>query len=172
MTPAPSAKRAAFGLGSNLGDRRKYLDSAVESLASHDEIEIVAVSSLYETEPIGGPEQGPFLNAVLVADVTASPEALLEFAHQSEHEARRERIEHWGPRTLDVDLLAVEGTACATASLTLPHPRATERAFVLIPWAEIDPGFAIAPGVSVAEAAQAVDSSGVRRCEVDWLVRR
>ena len=100
------------------------------------------------------------------------PETLLEFAHQCEHEARRERIEHWGPRTLDVDLLAVEGTVRATASLTLPHPRAAQRAFVLIPWAEVDPGFSIAPGVSVADAARAVDASGVRRSELAWSVRR
>ena len=171
MTPVRVVKRAAFGLGSNLGDRRSYLEAAVQSLASHDEIEIVAVSSLYETQPVGGPEQGPFLNAVAVAEVTAKPEALLAFAHQAEREARRERNEHWGPRTLDVDVLAVEGTVLSTESLTLPHPRAPERAFVLIPWAEIDPGFAISPGVSVAQAALAVDSSGVRRCEVDWSVR-
>lgn len=172
MTDPPAAKRAAFGLGSNLGDRHKHLESAVESLASHDEVEIVAVSSLYETEPIGGPDQGPFLNAVVVADVTAKPEDLLEFAQQCEREAGRERIEHWGPRTLDVDVLAVDGTVRTTESLTLPHPLATERAFVLIPWAEIDPEFVISPGVSVASAVRVVDPSGVRLSELAWAGRR
>lgn len=171
MTTTLAPRRAAFGLGSNLGNRQRYLENAVESLAGHDEVEIVAVSSMYETEPVGGPEQGPFLNAVVVADVTATPEELLEFAQQCEREANRERHEQWGPRTLDVDVLAVEGVVMTTESLTLPHPLAAQRAFVLIPWTEVDPGFVLSPGLSVLDAARAIDAADVRRSKLAWSVR-
>ena len=95
-----------MALAPTLATGRRYLETAVESLASHDEVEIVAVSSMYETEPVGGPEQGPFLNAVVVADVTATPEDLLEFAQQCEREAGRENaIEQWGPEHLTLTCL-------------------------------------------------------------------
>jgi 2-amino-4-hydroxy-6-hydroxymethyldihydropteridine diphosphokinase len=171
VTTTDAPRRAAFGLGSNLGNRQRYLEKAVESLASHAEVVIVGVSSIYETEPVGGPEQGPFLNAVVVADVTATPEELLDFAQQCEREASRERLEHWGPRTLDVDVLAVEGVVMSTESLTLPHPLAAQRAFVLIPWTEVDPGFVLSPGLSVLDAARTIDAAGVRRSKLAWSVR-
>ncbi len=153
--------RAAFGLGSNLGDRRAHLQTAIETLRSAPQIVVLKVSPFVETDPVGGPEQPDFLNAVVVVDTTLPPAALLDLAHQCESAAHRERVERWGPRTLDVDVLAYGELVSNDPKLTLPHPRATERAFVLVPWAAVDPEFFVS-GRSVAEWVVAVDTSVVR----------
>ena len=153
--------RAAFGLGSNLGDRHAFLANAIAALRSTPEVTVVGVSPLVESDPVGGPAQPDFLNAVVVVDTTLAPEALLELAQRCESEAGRERSERWGPRTLDVDVLAYGELTTDDPVLTLPHPRAVERAFVLIPWAAVDPHFVVA-GRSVADWAAEVDASGVR----------
>ncbi|HSK26278.1 MAG TPA: 2-amino-4-hydroxy-6-hydroxymethyldihydropteridine diphosphokinase [Jiangellales bacterium] len=157
-------RRAALGLGSNLGDRLDYLQAAVDSLTESPEIVPVAVSPVYETEPIGGPEGQPsFLNAVLVVDTTLSARSLLERAKAVEDAFGRTRDEHWGPRTLDVDVLAVGDRVVAEPDLEVPHPRIAERAFVLTPWADVDPGFQV-PGLgTVGELSDSADQSGVRR---------
>lgn len=153
--------RAALGLGSNLGDRATHLASAVKTLRATPQVVVVAVSPFVETDPVGGPEQPDFLNAVVVVETALSPAALLALAHQCERGADRERGERWGPRTLDVDVLAYGDLTSDDPELTLPHPRATERAFVLVPWAAVDPEFVVG-GRLVADWASGVDTSGVR----------
>jgi 2-amino-4-hydroxy-6-hydroxymethyldihydropteridine diphosphokinase len=127
--------RAFLGLGSNLGDRRSYLRGAVESLGD----EVVAVSSVFETDPVGGPEQGPFLNLVVELDTERSPHELLDECRRLEQEAERVRVERWGPRTLDVDVLVIEGVTVDEPDLQVPHPRMHERRFVLAPLAQLAP---------------------------------
>ncbi len=131
MSRAPA--RAVLGLGSNLGDRAFHLRAAVASLAD----EVTAVSSVYETEPVGGPEQGAYLNLVAVLATDRTPHELLDVARRLETAAERVRAERWGPRTLDVDVLWVDGEAVDDPDLTVPHPRMFERDFVLAPLAEV-----------------------------------
>jgi 2-amino-4-hydroxy-6-hydroxymethyldihydropteridine diphosphokinase len=134
MTP----RRAFIGLGSNLGDRRAHLKAAVEGLESHGDV--VAVSPLYETAPVGGPEgQDPYLNLVVQLETDDSPRRLLERCCALETAAHRERTVRWGPRTLDADVLWVEGQEVAEPDLTVPHPRMWERRFVLAPLADLAP---------------------------------
>jgi 2-amino-4-hydroxy-6-hydroxymethyldihydropteridine diphosphokinase len=144
---------AVLSIGSNLGDRLARLQAAVDLLAP------VSVSPVYETAPVGGPEQPDFLNAVVVCDVDA--EAAWDLAQAAEREAARVRDVRWGPRTLDVDVVVADGAA--PAGIDLPHPRAHQRAFVLAPWSDVDPE-AVLPGHgSVRGLLAALDASGIRR---------
>ena len=127
-------RRAFIGLGSNLGDRWAFLRDGLSDLP-----ELVAVSSVYETEPVGGPPQGPYLNLVAELATSASPHELLEVARRAEAAAGRARRERWGPRTLDVDILLVGDLQVRSAELEVPHPRMWERGFVLVPLAELAP---------------------------------
>jgi len=130
--------RAVLGLGSNLGDRRLYLKEAVASLSG-----VVAVSPVYETEPVGGPGgQGAYLNCVVVLDTELSPRALLGVCHRLESAADRVRDQRWGPRTLDVDILWHEQGPVDEPDLQIPHPRMHERLFVMAPLAEVAPDLA------------------------------
>ena len=127
--------RAFLGLGSNLGDRLAHLRRAVASLP-----DVVAVSPVYETDPVGGPAgQGPYLNAVVELDTERSPRQLLELAARLETEAGRVRAERFGPRTLDVDVLLVGDLEVHEDDLEVPHPRMWERRFVLVPLADLAP---------------------------------
>jgi 2-amino-4-hydroxy-6-hydroxymethyldihydropteridine diphosphokinase len=126
--------RAFLGLGSNLGDREALLRRAVEQLP-----DLVAVSSLYETDPVGGPEQGAFLNLVVELDTDRTPRQLLELCQELEANARRVRLERWGPRTLDADVLLVGDLSVDEPDLVVPHPRMWERRFVLAPLADLAP---------------------------------
>lgn len=128
------ARRAFLGLGSNLGERLVYLGTAIESMP-----DLVAVSSLYETDPIGGPEQEPFLNCVVQLETDLSARELLEVCRTLESAAERVRIERWGPRTLDVDVLYIDGETVDEPDLIVPHPRWRDRAFVMIPLGELAP---------------------------------
>ena len=135
------AVRAFLGLGSNLGDREAQLGRAVAGLP-----DVVAVSSLYETEPVGGPPgQGPFLNLVVELDTELGPRGLLEVARGLEADAQRRREVRWGPRTLDVDVLLVGDLVVDEADLVVPHPRMWERRFVVDPLAELAPDL-VPPG--------------------------
>ena len=124
--------RAFLGLGSNLGDRRRHLRDAVAAIP-----DVVAVSRVYETAPVGGPDQGAYLNIVVRLDTKRSPRELLEICREREAEAQRVRTVRWGPRTLDVDVLWVDGQTVDEPDLVVPHPRMFERAFVLMPLRDV-----------------------------------
>lgn len=142
----PSGTRdAVFSLGSNVGDRLAHLNAAVTALSQTEGVEIRGVSGVYETKAVGPLAQPDFLNAVVVARSALPSPALLARALQIEAERGRERTVPHGPRTLDVDLISVGEEVLDLAALTLPHPRAHERAFVLVPWLEVDPAAAL-PG--------------------------
>ena len=128
--------RAYLGIGSNLGDRLAFLQSAVDGLAATDGIEVVAVSVVYETDPVG-PEQPDYLNAVIAVDTTLDPHELLEVGQRLEGLAERVRGERWGPRTLDVDVLLYGDEQIDEPDLVVPHPWWRERDFVLAPLADL-----------------------------------
>ena len=133
--PRPGPPRRAFvALGSNLGDRMSYLRGAVDGFADVD-----AVSDVYETKPVGGPEQGPYLNLVVRLQTSASARELLTQCRAAELEAGRVRVVRWGPRTLDADLLWIDGERVDLPDLVVPHPRMYERDFVLAPLADVGP---------------------------------
>lgn len=131
--------KAVLSIGSNLGNRFNHLQSAVTKMCENSKISALKVSSVYETKPVGGVEQDDFLNAVVSLETTLSSDELLNFAQALENQAQRVREVRWGPRTLDVDILIYGDEVLNTEKLTLPHPRIAERAFVLIPWFELDP---------------------------------
>ena len=121
-------------VGSNLGDRRHFLRQAVDSLP-----DVVAVSSVYETDPMGGPEQGLYLNLMVEMRTAMGPRQLLSLCHRIEAMANRTRGERWGPRTLDMDIVWMDGVTMDEEHLTIPHPRWKERRFVLAPLHELAP---------------------------------
>jgi 2-amino-4-hydroxy-6-hydroxymethyldihydropteridine diphosphokinase len=127
--------RAFLGLGSNLGERREYLKAAVDSLGPM----VTGVSPVYETAAVGGPDQGPFLNLVVEVDTDLSPDELLALCHRLERDAERVRTVRWGPRTLDVDIVLIEGRTVDQPDLQVPHPRMAERRFVMAPLADLAP---------------------------------
>jgi len=137
--------RAHLALGSNLGDRLANLQSALDRLASTDGVEVVAVSGVYETDPVGGPVQDDYLNAVVEVTTALTPHELLAVCGRLEQAAHRVRIERWGPRTLDVDVLLVGDLEVATDDLEVPHPRMWERAFVLAPLHDVAPDLVARP---------------------------
>ena len=128
--------RAFLGLGSNLGDRHDLLAAALDRLVA---VGLVRVSPFYETDPVGGPEQGAFLNCVAELDTDLSARQLLAVCARLEAAAERVRVERWGPRTLDVDVLWIEGSTVDEADLVVPHPRMWERRFVLVPLRDLAP---------------------------------
>lgn len=154
--------KATISLGSNLGDRMQYLQNALNSLNAVTGTQVHSVSPVFETDPVGGPEQGRYLNAVAVVKTVLSPEQFLAATQQIELEQNRERNERWGPRTLDIDLLAMDTEVRSTPELELPHPRAHERVFVLLPWSLLDPDFVIPGKSSVAQLLEALEVTGIR----------
>ncbi len=130
--------RVILALGSNLGDRMANLQGAVDALFGPPGIDCLAISPVYETVPVGGPSQPDFLNAVLLASSTLPARAILARGQAAEAAFHRVRGMAWGPRTLDVDVIAYDGVVSDDPVLTLPHPRAHERAFVLVPWHDVD----------------------------------
>jgi len=151
-----------LSVGSNLGDRLANLQLGLDVLGRGG-LELHAVSSVYETDPVGGPDQADYLNAVLLAGSSLAPRDILARCAAAEAAAGRVRTQRWGPRTLDVDIIACGSVISADQALTLPHPRAHERAFVLVPWLELDPQ-AVLPGRGpVAELVADVPMAGVRR---------
>jgi dihydroneopterin aldolase/2-amino-4-hydroxy-6-hydroxymethyldihydropteridine diphosphokinase len=153
---------SVLSLGSNVGDRLGHLQAAVTLLAS---VATVWVSPVYETDPVGGPEQDPYLNAV-VATSLHQPRELHRFTLAVEASRDRERSVRWSPRTLDIDLITVNQQRQDTPDLTLPHPRAAERAFVLVPWLDVDPDARLPQG-RVADLVAAMDTAGVRRTDLE-----
>jgi len=134
-----TVRRAYLGIGSNLGDRLGRLQAAVLGLAAAADVTVVGVSPVYETTPVGGPPQPDYLNAVVGLDTARSPRRLLDLAQRLEAAAGRVRVERWGPRTLDVDVLLVGDQTVHEPDLEVPHPRLRERGFVLAPLADLDP---------------------------------
>ncbi|MYT33479.1 MULTISPECIES: 2-amino-4-hydroxy-6-hydroxymethyldihydropteridine diphosphokinase [unclassified Streptomyces] len=156
-------KRAVISLGSNLGNRLETLQGAVDALEDTPGVRVKAVSPVYETEPWGvDPGSQPsYFNAVVLIKTTLPPESLLERGHAIEEAFERVRDERWGPRTIDVDILAYQDVRSDDPRLTLPHPRAHERAFVLVPWHDIDPEAEVPGRGAVAALLAAVGSEGV-----------
>jgi 2-amino-4-hydroxy-6-hydroxymethyldihydropteridine diphosphokinase len=143
-----TARRAFLGLGSNLGDRVRHLRDAVETLRS---VDLRRVSPVYETEPVGGPGgQGAYLNLVAELDTDRGPHDLLGVCHRLEAAAGRVRNERWGPRTLDVDVLWLDGVTVDEPDLQVPHPRMWERRFVLAPLRDLAPDLVDAAAVEAA----------------------
>jgi len=145
--------RSFLGLGSNLGDRLTHLRQAYRALRSSAGIHDPAPSPVYETAPVGFTEQPPFLNMVVGCNTTLAPEALLALALDIEGRLGRRRTIRWGPRVIDLDLLWYGGQEVRTAELTVPHPRLLERAFVLVPLADLAPDLPLTPGQTARDLA-------------------
>ena len=155
---------AVLALGTNLGDREEHLRRALDHLAATDGIEVAWTGPVLETAPVGGPEgQDSFLNSVIAVSTVLGPYALLEAAQRAEHAAHRERLVRWGPRTLDVDIITYGDWTSQDPTLTVPHPRAHERAFVLAPWHAARPEAQL-PGHGPVEGllSRAADRDGLR----------
>jgi 2-amino-4-hydroxy-6-hydroxymethyldihydropteridine diphosphokinase len=157
--PPFRGNRAYIGIGSNLGDSLATLRAAAHRLAELGSI--AASSAVYETDPVGHEQQPAFLNAVVALETTLEPEALLDALLAIEADFKRERSIRWGPRTLDLDLLWYRGRTIASPRLTVPHPRAHEREFVLRPLADIDPTLPL-DGEPVDRLLAALPAQGVR----------
>ena len=146
--------KATISLGSNLGDRFQYLQKALDSINEVTGTQVHSVSPVFETDPVGGPEQGQYLNAVAVVKTVLSPEQFLAATQEIELAQNRERNERWGPRTLDIDLLAMDSEVRSTPEL--------ERAFVLLPWSLLDPDFVIPGKASVGQLLEGIEVKGIR----------
>lgn len=153
-----------LGLGGNIGERDIYLREAIVSLSQHEHINVLDLSSIYETQPVGPVDQAAFLNMVAKIETSLSPEQLLEVTAEVEHHLGRTREIYWGPRTLDIDILMYDHLSLTTDRLEIPHPRMKERLFVLVPLAEISPNLTL-PGdeKTMAEWSQDVQGEGVQK---------
>ncbi len=156
--------RALIALGGNVGDVRATLDRTVAMLCDGEAVRLAARSSDYRTPPWGVTEQAAFVNAAIEVATALSPRALLDRAQACERALGRDRSreQRWGPRTIDIDLIAYDDVVLNDADLTLPHPRLFERAFVLVPLAEIAPDRTIA-GIRIADALARLDRSGIEK---------
>ena len=164
-------RAAVLALGSNLGDRQDILQGGVDAIVGIEGVRLTGVSPVYESVPAGGPPQPDYLNAVVLADITISAWELLDQLHEVEAAFDRVRLVRWGPRTLDIDIITVAGEQSDDPDLTLPHPRAHERAFVLAPWHDVDPG-AVLPGYGpVADLLAHVDQAGIRRSGISLVLQ-
>jgi len=151
---------ATLGLGANLGDRLRSLQAAVDLLADEG-VHTVASSRVWETEPVGGPpDQPPYLNAVIRTETEAAPREVLAACNRVEGELGRTREVRWGSRTIDIDVLLYDDLIMNDPALTIPHPRMTERAFVVLPLLELDPDPVLADGTRILDLA--VDGDGAR----------
>lgn len=160
--------RAVVGIGSNLGDRLAQLREAVHRLEAHG-VAVARRAAVYETAPIGGPAQGPFLNSAILVDHAGTPQGLLDVLLAVEREMGRVRRERWGPRLVDLDVLCIEGLIVNEPGLVVPHPRLLERAFALRPLVDIWPD-AVDPhtGNRYADALGQLGEQGVRRVAISW----
>ncbi len=158
-------RKVVYSIGSNLGDRLGNVQGAVDALSDTPDVIVVDISSVYETKPFGGPSDSPlFLNIVVIAETTLEPRTLVERAFAIEDAYGRTREgERWGPRTLDVDLIMVGTAVVDQEELRLPHPMAHERAFVLVPWYEVDPTAEIVGKGAIGDLLVNADASGVVR---------
>ena len=158
--------RVVLAVGANLGDRLGTLQGCVQAIGGLPDTDVLTISPVYETAPVGGPVQPDYLNAVLIAATSLGPLGLLAATQRIEAEAGRVRppgAERFGPRTLDIDIISYAEEISGDPVLTLPHPRAHERAFVLAPWHDIDPGATLPGRGPVAGLLAGLDRGGVRR---------
>jgi 2-amino-4-hydroxy-6-hydroxymethyldihydropteridine diphosphokinase len=165
--------RVVLAVGSNLGDRLGTLQGCVQAIGGLGDTDVLAISPIYETAPVGGPPQPDYLNAVLIISTGLPPLDLLAATQGIEAEFGRVRIqgaERFGPRTLDIDVISFAELRSGDQVLTLPHPRAHERAFVLAPWLDIDAGASLPGRGPVAGLLAGLDRRGVRR-EPDLVLR-
>ncbi|MER5439185.1 2-amino-4-hydroxy-6-hydroxymethyldihydropteridine diphosphokinase [Streptomyces sp. NPDC002790] len=162
-TTLSNPKRAVISLGANLGNRLETLQGAVDALEDTPGVRVKAVSPVYETDPWGvAPDSQPsYFNAVVVLKTTLPPASLLERAHAVEEAFHRVRDERWGARTIDVDIVAYADVVSDDPYLTLPHPRAHERAFVLVPWHDVEPEAQLPGHGAVTELLDSVTRAGV-----------
>lgn len=149
--------RAVVALGANLGDAHASLITAMRALSEIPNTHVIASSKIFRTAPIGGPEQPEYFNAVAIISTEATAAELLDALHGIENAHGRERSVRWGPRTLDLDLITFDGVRSDDPHLTLPHPRAQERAFVLMPWCDADPHARWGDGRSIAVMVAELD---------------
>ncbi|KJS22321.1 MAG: 2-amino-4-hydroxy-6-hydroxymethyldihydropteridine pyrophosphokinase [Clostridiaceae bacterium BRH_c20a] len=156
--------KAYLGLGSNLGDKKTNVTTALEMLYKNPLIEVLKISSFYETEPIGFKEQDWFLNVVVKVETLVEPYKLLSFCQAIEDHLQRKRLIRWGPRTMDVDVLLYENFSSEDPILTIPHPRMTERAFVLVPLEEIEPDLEI-KGQRIGEFLNKLEDAHIKRVD-------
>ncbi len=166
---AGGVRRVVIALGSNLGNRLENLQGGLDALFDAPGLALVAVSPVYQTAPVGGPEQPDYLNAVLIATTSLPARQVLDRCHGVEAAFGRVREQIWGPRTLDLDVIVYGDVVSADPELTLPHPRAHERAFVLAPWHAIDPDAAIPGRGQVFGLLAATGPAGVRRLDTAVL---
>jgi 2-amino-4-hydroxy-6-hydroxymethyldihydropteridine diphosphokinase len=155
-----TARPAVLSLGSNQGDRLAMLQGGVDALSAAGQV--VMASPVFETNPVGGPEQADFLNAVVIVDTDLDAHALLAVAHAVEAQHARVRDERWGPRTLDVDIIVLGDEVIDDADLVVPHPRADQRAFVLVPWITLDSEAMLPDGRRVGDLLAGLNLKGVR----------
>ena len=159
-----------LALGSNLGDRQDILQGAVDAIVGLPGVRVTAVSPVYQTVPVGGPAQPDYLNAVVLADAALPARELLDRLHEIEAAFDRVRLVRWGPRTLDIDIIVFDSERSDDPELTLPHPRAHERAFVLAPWHDVDPGAALPGHGPVAEVLAKAGHSDIRRSNLSLVI--
>lgn len=161
-----SRHHVVISVGSNLGDRLGTLQGCVHAISGLPETDVLAVSPVYETAPVGGPAQPDYLNAVLIAGTGLAPPDLLAGTRRIEADFGRIRVEgsgRFGPRTLDIDIIGYDEQISDDPVLTLPHPRAYERAFVLAPWSDLDPEARLPGRGPVAALLAGLGRDGVRR---------
>jgi 2-amino-4-hydroxy-6-hydroxymethyldihydropteridine diphosphokinase len=156
-------RRVVLSVGSNLGDRLGTLQGCVQAIGGLPDTDVLAISPVYETDPVGGPAQPDYLNAVLIAATGLRPLDLLAATQRIEADFGRVRVDRFGPRTLDIDIISYAEEVSLDPVLTLPHPRAHERAFVLAPWHDIDPGASLPGCGPVTTLLAGLGRGGVRR---------
>jgi 2-amino-4-hydroxy-6-hydroxymethyldihydropteridine diphosphokinase len=159
-----------LSLGSNIGDSVAILQGAVDDLAAAEGIELLTGSSLFETDPVGGPEQRAFLNLVVLGRTSLLDHELLATTQSIEQHWHRTREVRWGPRTLDIDIIAIADETVDTPDLIVPHALAHERAFVLVPWLDADPHAYLVGHGAVADLVVGLDTAGVRRTDAALTV--
>lgn len=165
-------ERAFLGLGGNLGDPAAAMGAALRFVDSSQDADVVAVSSLYRTPPWGMTDQPDFINAAAELSTSLEPRALLDLCLEAERRLKRVRAERWGPRPIDIDVLVFADRRLRQPGLEIPHPRMLERAFVLVPLAEIAPDLLLG-GRSVAEHLSTIDRAGIEQLGYgrDWWRR-
>ncbi len=159
-------KKAWLGLGGNIGDVTAAMAKALQMFDTKDDLSVRLVSPIYKTPPWGVEDQPWFLNCCAEIETSLSPEEVLEECQAAERVGKRERVQRWGPRTIDIDILVFEGVEQVEQRLVLPHPRMTERAFVLVPLTDIAPALLV-DNVSIADHCAQVDRSGVELASDD-----